>query len=91
MDATGYVEGLDGARASFANAAALTEQLAASKQVRSCLATQWFRFALARDPHAGDECSLSEVDEVLAAGDGDIRGALLALVQSPAFRFRKVQ
>jgi hypothetical protein len=91
VDATGYVEGLDGARASFANAAALTQQLATSKQVRSCLATQWFRFALARDPHAGDECSLSEVDEVLAAGDGDIRGALLALVQSPAFRVRKVQ
>lgn len=90
VDATGYVEGLDGARATFDGAVSLGSQLAASPQVRSCLSRQWFRFALARDPQAGDECSLAAVDGVLSQGDGDIPRALLALVESPAFRHRKV-
>ncbi len=91
IDSTGYVQGLDDAKVDFANASELSEKLAASPEVRSCLATQWFRFALARDPHAGDECSLSAVDKVLSAGDGDIRQALLTLVSSDAFRIRKGQ
>lgn len=91
IDSTGYVQGLDDAKVDFANAGELSEKLAASPQVRSCLATQWFRFALARDPHPGDECSLLAVDKVLAAGDGDMRQALLTLVSSDAFRIRKGQ
>ncbi len=91
VDSTGYVQGLDGVKADFANAGELSDKLASSAKVRSCLATQWFRFALAREPHAGDECSLSAVDKVLAAGDGDMRQALLALVSTDAFRIRKGQ
>jgi len=91
IDSTGYVQGLDGAQADFSNASQLGEKLAASPSVRSCMATQWFRFALARDPHAGDECSLARVDKVLTTGDGDVRQALLALVSSDSFRIRKGQ
>jgi Protein of unknown function (DUF1592)/Protein of unknown function (DUF1588)/Protein of unknown function (DUF1595)/Protein of unknown function (DUF1587)/Protein of unknown function (DUF1585) len=90
VDTTGYVEGLDGGRALFDDAVSLGNQLAASPEVRSCLAKQWFRFALARDPLLGDECSFAAVDRVLASGDGDIHGAIVALVESPAFRHRKV-
>ncbi len=89
VDATGYVQDLDGARVDFENAVELTERLAASPQVRSCMARQWFRFSMAREPNSGDECSLAAVDKVLAAGDGDVRTALLALVSSDAFRNRK--
>jgi hypothetical protein len=89
IDSTGYVEGLDGNRVNFANAAELSEKLATSPSVRSCIARQWFRFALARDPRAGDECSLAAMDQVLTQGDGDLSRALLALVTSSAFRHRK--
>ncbi len=91
IDSKGYVQDLDGATVDFANAGELGEKLAASPAVRSCLATQWFRFALAREPHPGDECSLSAVDEVLVAGDGDMRQALMTLISSDAFRIRKGQ
>jgi hypothetical protein len=89
IDVSGYVEGLDGARAAFTGAAELGEKLAASPSVRACLAKQWFRFALAREPVTGDECSLSSVTGALADGDGDMQQAVRTLVSSHAFRHRK--
>jgi hypothetical protein len=77
---------VDGA---FAGPKQLAEKLASSAKVRECLAGQWFRFALARQPADDDGCSLLAVQTTLKDGDGDVRKAVLSLVASDAFRHRR--
>jgi len=77
-DASGTFEGLD----------ELSSKLAESSQVRRCYATQWFRFALRRDEHDDDACSLAGV--VDRFGDGDLRELVLGVVTSDAFRHRRI-
>lgn len=88
LDTSGYMRGTD-VDQPFSGPRELAEKLAASPQVRACLSKQWFRFALARDPGDGDACSLLAVETTLQDGDGDIREALVSLVTSDAFRYRK--
>jgi hypothetical protein len=88
IDASGYVTQSD-VTGDFKNSQELAGKLASSIQVRKCLAQQWFRFGLARNPKPDDACSLEPMQENLSAGDGDIRSTLLALVTSDAFRYRK--
>ncbi len=88
IDASGIVEGAADGR--FDGPKALAAKLAKMPEVRSCLAKQWFRYTLGRDAASGDACSVRAVEAALAAGAGDIRQAILALVASDAFRFRRV-
>ncbi|MES1172030.1 MAG: DUF1592 domain-containing protein [Bacteroidota bacterium] len=88
IDASGDVMRSDVAGA-FRGPKELAEKLAQSQDVRSCMAKQWFRFALGRDPATQDGCSMTGVSGVLRTGRGDVREALLALVTSDAFRYRR--
>ncbi|MEM7604539.1 MAG: DUF1592 domain-containing protein [Myxococcota bacterium] len=69
----------------------LGEVLADLDQVRACFATQWFRYALARNPGARDGCSMRTVIDRFTEGEGNVRDAILALVQSDSFRMRRGQ
>jgi hypothetical protein len=88
IDASGELIGTD-VDGPFANAAELTAKLARSQDVRRCLANQWFRFALGREPTDADRCSMAALEEAFAVGGGDVRRALGALVGSDAFRYRR--
>lgn len=70
----------------FSNAGEMADVLAKSTEVRSCMSTQWFRFALGREPDDADACTQDRVQAALSAGKGDIREAILSLVTSDSFR-----
>jgi hypothetical protein len=88
LDASGELLGTD-VDGPFANVKELTTKLAQSQDVRRCMARQWFRFALGREPTDVDRCSLAALEEAFVAGGGDVRRALVALVSSDVFRYRR--
>ncbi len=91
IDNTGEIIGTD-VEGEFVGPQALMEKLAASVDVRNCMAEQWFRFALAREPdEAADACSIATLQTALQENGGDVRGALISFVGSDAFRFRRGQ
>jgi hypothetical protein len=81
IDTSGTLVGsdVDGA---FKGPVELGRRLAASGQVRSCFATQWFRYAFGRPETPADRCSIGTTAAALATGD--VRSVLLALAQSDA-------
>lgn len=90
LDSSGEVTGLQG-DGKFSNVREMTQKLAASPQVRACMATQWFRYALAREPADQDACTAQLLTEALSKGKGVLKDGLLALVVSDSFRFKGEQ
>jgi hypothetical protein len=87
IDATGELTGTD-VDGAFTGAVGLAGKLATSKEVQSCYATQWFRFAYGRGENTSDACSLSTLTTRLAGANGDIKELLVALTQTDAFLYR---
>lgn len=87
IDASGFV--LSGEEVPFDDAQGMGEVLSTLPAVRDCMATQLFRLATARDPDDADDPSLTPVRAALSEGGGDIRRAILHIVQSDAFRTRR--
>lgn len=79
----------DATTTAFVGAAQLAEQLAGSDIVRDCVATHYFRFAIARTESVEDGCSLQRAQHGLLEQSGDLRALILAIVKSDAFRFRR--
>lgn len=73
----------------FVGAVALADRLADSDDVRSCYATQWFRYANGRGNTEEDVCTLEQVGDAFEASGGDIRELIVALTQTDAFLYRK--
>ncbi|MCB9677672.1 MAG: DUF1592 domain-containing protein [Alphaproteobacteria bacterium] len=71
----------------FDGAVDLARHLAASDRVRDCYATQWARYAMGDPEIRLDDPRFSDVRERFRDG-GDIRGLLVDLVTSDAFRLR---
>jgi hypothetical protein len=65
----------------------LGEKLAASNDVRNCVAKQYFRYASARGVVPGDACAIGMVQDAFNAS-GDLKSVLSALTRTDAFRFR---
>lgn len=89
IDSSGWISGSEDADGDVANARELAERLAASEQVRDCVATQWFRFGFGRFEAPADACSIAEAQEIFAASDGDLRELLVALTQTESFLQRR--
>lgn len=66
----------------------LASRLGSSEQVKSCVATQWFRFGYGRAETEADECSMAEVQAAFAEANYDIKELIIALTQTDAFRYR---
>ncbi len=77
--------GLNGA---FTGVRELGTKLAASDQVRDCVATQWFRFSVGRGEDAPDGCSLTTLQDSFGASGGDLRELVVAMTQTDAFWYR---
>ncbi|HRI66551.1 MAG TPA: DUF1592 domain-containing protein [Polyangium sp.] len=86
IDATGELTGTDDANGPITGAVGLAERLSASKQVRRCLTTQWFRAALGRVERAEDKSSLDAFYQAFARAGFDVRELIVAIVTSDAFR-----
>ena len=87
IDASGYVWPYDDA--AFTTPVELGHALGSLPALRACMATQLFRLATARDPDDADAPSLDPALAALSEGGGDIRQAILHIVQSEAFRTRR--
>jgi hypothetical protein len=87
IDATGTLALSDG-DLTFGNAVELARGLAAAKDVRACLATQWLRYFTRRNESAGDTASLDAVNEAFAKSSYDMRELLVALTKTRAFTHR---
>lgn len=88
VDASGEIFATDHTNAKFDGVRELSTLLAASPDVRACVAEQWFRFAIGRGQSKEDECALSEVEQAFADTGGDIRELVVTIVTSDAFRHR---
>lgn len=86
VDATGELTGTDDVDGPFDGVVELGARLAASNQVRRCVATQWFRAAVGRVERAEDAPSLDAVFHTFARAGFDVRELLVAIATSDAFR-----
>jgi len=88
VDASGRILGGSDVDGEFDGAVMLAERLAASSDVRDCIATQYFRFAVRRTEADDDACSLAEVRNSLVTGSADLPQLISAIARSDAFRYR---
>ncbi len=86
IDATGQIRSTEDVNVSFDGAVELAARLAASKQVRRCLATQWFRFALGRGERDLDTPSIDAAYQAFARAGFDVRELIVAIAAGDAFR-----
>jgi hypothetical protein len=88
VDASGSLSGsdVDGA---FGGAVDLAHKLAQSSEVRDCVATEWFRYAMGRGESTDDACSLQSLKQSFTASQSDMRQLLVAVTQTAAFRYRQ--
>jgi hypothetical protein len=89
VDDSGSITSTTDANGPFQGARQLAERLAGSAQVRDCVATQWFRYAMGRYDGAGDMCSLAPLRQAFGATGGDLQELLVALTQTEAFLKRR--
>lgn len=82
---SGELANVDGG-GTFAGPAEMADKLSKSPQVRTCMSTQWFRFALGREPAEADACTTELVKQALSAGKGNLKDGLTTLVTSDSFR-----
>jgi len=90
VDASGTIVETRDADGDFVGAIELADRLARSEQVRDCVATQWMRYALGRVETRDDDCSRARLYESFEASGRDMRELLIAITQSDAFRFKRV-
>lgn len=90
VDATGTVFAAKDEQVSgpFNGVIELSRKLADSRQVHDCVASEWMRFAMGRGLGAGDECSLTQVQDKFMASQGRFDDLLVAIVMSDTFRTR---
>jgi hypothetical protein len=87
IDATGELVGSD-VPGPVDGAVQFSAKLAASRQVKDCLASRYWRAVFARDVTTQEATSLKYVQDQLASS-GSFRDALLAIVDSPAFQYMR--
>jgi hypothetical protein len=90
IDASGEIFGTDDATLSgpFEGVRELGDKLARSRQVRECLATQWFRFASGRTEGPADACSIASLADAFDRSEGDVLELVIGMTQTDAFWYR---
>jgi hypothetical protein len=87
VDATGnFVDVGADLEGPFNGAVELASKLAVSREVRTCVGLQWFRFSLGRMDSVADACSIRAIRDGFDASGGNIRTLLVQIAQSDAFR-----
>jgi len=86
VDARGEVIAGGDLDGTFDGALELSNRLANSREVKHCLARQWFRFAFGRAETPGDACSLAQAQQAFELSGWNTRELMIALTQTEAFR-----
>jgi hypothetical protein len=73
---------------SFDGPVQLMAGLSTRAEPSDCFDRQVFRFALSRGETQADACALQDMSDALAASNGELRGAMMALVGSQAFTWK---
>jgi hypothetical protein len=89
INATGNLTGTTDVNGPFDGVAELAGKLARSADVQACVARQWFRYAMGRAEQDADDCSMQALSSTFKTAGGDLRTLPLALVQTPAFLYRR--
>ena len=87
VDASGKIIGTD-VDGPFTGGVELSQKLANSKTVATCVATNWFRYSLGRDLAPADTCRLAKLNLALSDAKGDVRELLVSLASSPEIIYR---
>ncbi len=89
VDASGSISGTADANGPFNGVAELGMKLSKSATVESCVAKQWFRYAMARAETPADACSMQSIGQAFHDAGGDLRTLPGALVTTPSFMYRR--
>ena len=91
VDAVGELSRAEEVNGSFDGAVELGKRLSGSAQVRHCIATQWFRFALGRGERDEDAASISSAYDAFKRAGFDVRELIVAITKSHAFRHARFE
>ncbi len=89
VDASGELIGTD-VDGPFVDGIELAQRLGQSEVVRSCVVSQYFRYALGRAPEISDGCTQAALQAEFETTGGDIHELLVSVVLSDAFRYRRM-
>lgn len=87
VDASGGIPSLDIEDGALVGAAAVGRALAASEEVKACVATQWLRFSFGRVESDADAETIAELAR--AFDEQSMREALVSVVKTDAFLHRQ--
>ncbi len=87
VDPSGVLWGTD-VDGEVADALALADRIADSRQARTCAVRQWYEFAQGRSVVEADSCQLEALSRTFESNGGDVQSLLLELVSSPSFRMK---
>ncbi len=92
VDASGALTGIREQRLAgdYDGAVELADRLARSGEVRNCITSKWYTYAMGRSPTEAEKCALGDIQQTFAASGGDFREMLVALATSEPFRHRTV-
>jgi hypothetical protein len=79
IDTSGQIVGTEDSDGMVADAPGLIRRLAASAQVRDCVATRWYELAIGRSIDQAGDCRASELKRSFRAGMGNLRELTSAL------------
>lgn len=87
VDSTGAltVTDVDG---TFNGVPELAKKLSGSQIVKDCIATQWYRYTMARAETETDKCSLAVTMKTFQNANYDIRELLVGITTTDSFRYR---
>jgi hypothetical protein len=90
VDASGEILDSEDLNGKFNGVIELSKMLAGSNNVRTCMAKQWFRYALGRSEDTGDSASIKSAVDAFAPS-GDVRELIVATTKTDSFRARVVE
>jgi hypothetical protein len=88
VDASGTLTATD-SDGTFNGAVDLAHKLAESPDVRDCVATEWFRYAMGRGEASDDACALQSLKDSFATSQSNMNQLLVAVTQMVTFRYRQ--
>lgn len=91
VDASGELLDVHPGAGTFVGARELSERLADTEEFYSCIAEQWFRFAVGRDDGPRDACTLDGVSDAFRASGDALPELLVAIARSNAFLLKNTE
>ncbi len=89
IDLSGEFVATDDLDGTFTGVPEMAQRLAGSQQVKDCVATQWYKFAMGRGEEDGDACSLSPLRASFTQSGASLMELIIATTQTEAFLYRR--